>query len=153
MPKFSPPEEFDFRCPALWPAWKRRFNRFKVATKSSDESGEVQVATLVYAMGAEAEHIFETFKFDSTKSEKEDNLDTVLSKFEGYFIPKRNTLHEKARLQQRVQKKGESVEEFVRSLFEIAECCDYETNKAKEDNIKVRLVVSLLDKAFPWNYN
>ena len=66
----------------------------------SDESGEVQVATFVYAMGAEAEHIFETFKFDSTKSEKEDNLDTVLAKFEGYFIPKRNMLHEQARLQQ-----------------------------------------------------
>ena len=97
MPKFPRPEKFDFRRPTLWTEWKRRFNRFKVATELSDEPGEVQVATLVYAIGAEAEHIFEIFKFDSTKSEKEDNLDTVLSKLEGYFIPKRNTLHEKAR--------------------------------------------------------
>ena len=148
MPEFPPPQKFDFRRPTLWPEWKRRFHRCKIATKLSDEPGEVQVAALVYTMGTEAEHIFEIFKFDSTQSEKEDNLDTVLARFEGYLNPKRNTLHEQARLQQRVQKQGESVEEFVRRLFEIAEHCGYETKKEKEDNIKVRVVVGLLDKSF-----
>ncbi|RXN36190.1 Transposon Ty3-G Gag-Pol poly [Labeo rohita] len=63
MAKFSPPESFDFSHPELWPEWKQRFHRFRIATKLDKESGEVQVCTLLYSLGKEAEHIVSTFVY------------------------------------------------------------------------------------------
>ena len=57
MAKFSPPETFDFSRPIAWPEWKERFLRFRSATKLNKEVGEVQVSSLIYAMGREADKI------------------------------------------------------------------------------------------------
>ena len=63
MPKFNAPESFDFTRQAAWPEWQERFLRFRIATKLNKETGEVQVASLVYAVGREAENIFSSFEF------------------------------------------------------------------------------------------
>lgn len=63
MAKFSPPESFDFSHSELWPEWKQRFHRFRIATKLDKESEEVQVCTLLYSLGKEAEHIVSTFEY------------------------------------------------------------------------------------------
>lgn len=57
MAKFNPPECFPFDRPNEWADWKQRFQRFRNATKLDKEDGEVQVSSLIYAMGNEAEHI------------------------------------------------------------------------------------------------
>ena len=102
MAKFNPPENFNFERPSEWPAWKQRFSRYRSATKLGAEDGEVQVSTLIYAMGNEAENIFKTFTF--TGDEKDDDFKTVLAKYDAYFIPKRNLIHERACFYQRGQK-------------------------------------------------
>ena len=63
MPKFNPPSEFKFECPAEWPEWKQRFSRFRLATRLNRDEGEIQVSSLIYAMGSEAEKIFASFAF------------------------------------------------------------------------------------------
>lgn len=71
MPKFNPPSEFKFDCPAEWPEWKQRFARFRLAAKVNKDDGDVQTSSLIYAMGSEAEKIFNSFTFteeaDKTK--------------------------------------------------------------------------------------
>ena len=57
MAKFQPPESFCFEKPAEWPAWKKRFSHYRTATKVDKEDGLVQVSTLVYALGKEAENL------------------------------------------------------------------------------------------------
>ncbi|KAK7114359.1 GEL complex subunit OPTI-like isoform X1 [Littorina saxatilis] len=42
MPGFKPPENFDFRQPAGWQAWRERFARFRLASKLNKEDGDVQ---------------------------------------------------------------------------------------------------------------
>ena len=71
MPKFNPPESFDFTNPSQWLEWKQRFGRFRTATKLKEEDGVVQVSSLIYAMEREAEHIYNafTFKEDDHKDE------------------------------------------------------------------------------------
>lgn len=64
MAKFGPPEPFDFSQPTEWPVWRRRFDRFRVALKLDKESGEVQINSLLYALGREAEPIYESFVYD-----------------------------------------------------------------------------------------
>ena len=64
MPKFNATEPMSFDAPAKCPEWKERFARFRIATKLNKDDGEVQVASLVYAMGRQAENIFKSFTFD-----------------------------------------------------------------------------------------
>ena len=74
-------------------------------------------------MGPEAETAMKSFTFaeegDSCK------YDVVLSKFDQYFEPKRNVIHERAMFQQRNQRANESVETYVRHLFELAGRSDF----------------------------
>ena len=84
MAKFHPPEPLDFTCPDKWEEWKRRFHRFRLATKLSAESEEIQVASLIYAMGAEAETIFAQFTFANDDDKK---WAPVIKAFDEHFSP------------------------------------------------------------------
>lgn len=142
MAKFPPPENFDFTRPELWPEWRQRFKRFRIATKLHKETEEVQVCTLLYSLGKEAEHVFKTFSF--AEEGDENKYEAVLEKLDNYFVPKVNVIHERARFYQRIQKHGERAKEYIRSLHEIAETCSFGGNK--NENIRDRLVVGILDK-------
>ena len=103
MAKFSPPSNFSFDKPGEWPDWKQRFVRFRTATKLDKEDGAVQVSSLIYSMGGEAENIYRSFVFADNE---EDNFTIVLAKFDDYFVPRRNVIHERACFHQRVQRVG-----------------------------------------------
>ena len=142
MSKFLPPEAFTFHKSTEWPAWRARFTRFRLATEHIKKSGEVQISALIYAMGPEAEHIFQPFKFGD--GEVSNNYGTVIAKFDKYLIPKRNVNHERGLFNQTVQRAGDTVEEFVRHLYEIAEHCDFSD---KEDGcIRDRIVLGMADR-------
>lgn len=141
MAKFQPPDSFDFGHPERWPEWRQRLRRYRIATKLDKEEAEVQVCTLLYSMGKEAEHVYQTFTFG--KEERED-YDTVIRKPDDYFVPKVNVIHERARFHMRAQKPGEMAEEYIRSLHELANTCDF--GAAKDENIRDRLVIGILDR-------
>ena len=103
MSKLPPPDNFDFTRPSLWPTWKTRFQRYRLATKLDQERGEVQVSTLIYTLGVEADRIFQSFVFEppNENSDSANDFDTVLQAFENYFIPRRNVIHERAKFHQR----------------------------------------------------
>ncbi|XP_063063818.1 uncharacterized protein K02A2.6-like [Engraulis encrasicolus] len=143
MAKFNPPINFSFDKPAEWPDWKQRFVRYRTATKLADEDGAVQVSSLIYAMGSQAENVFRSFTFVG-EGEDENDFDCVLGKFDDYFVPRRNVIHERACFHQRVQRAGEKAETFIRALYELAEHCDFGANR--EENIRDRIVVGILDK-------
>lgn len=107
MAKFSLPDPLDFTKPATWPDWKQRFSRYRVTTKLMKEKEKVQLSALIYAMGAEAEHIFKSLTF----------ADPVLANFDTHFVPKRNVIYERAKFHSTVQQPGESVKAFVRQLY------------------------------------
>ena len=112
MAKLGPPEKFDCTRPAEWPMWRRRFDRYRVATKLDRDSGVVQVNTLLYAMGSEAEAIYDSFVFDRSVALEDDadevcpenDYDIVIKKFHEHFVPKRNVIHERACFHKQVQR-------------------------------------------------
>lgn len=139
--KLTPPTEFDFSQPNKWEDWKNRFLRFRLATKLNKENGETQVSSLIYAMGMEAENIMKSFGLTPNESK---NFDRVIKKFDDHFIPRINVIHERAKFNQRKQESGESAEQFIRSLYELSENCDFGT--AKNDRIRDAIVIGILDK-------
>lgn len=94
MPSFKPPDNFTFDKPGEWLSWRQRFVRYRTATKLTEEDGTVQVSTLIYTMGNEAENIYKSFVFNDRESR--DDFDTVLKKFDDYFVPQTNIIHERA---------------------------------------------------------
>ena len=138
---FQQPAEFDFSSPNKWEDWRDRFYRFRLANKLNKETGEVQISSLIYSMGIEAENIFKSFNLSADDSK---NFDTVIESFNNHFIPKKNVIHERAKFHQRQQQKGETTESFIRSLYELADNCNFGTDK--NERIRDTIVVGLRDK-------
>ena len=55
------PEPFTFSRPEEWVRWIRRFERFRVASGLAERVDDVQVSTLIYAMGDQADDILRSF--------------------------------------------------------------------------------------------
>lgn len=142
MAKFNPPTNFPFDKPSEWPDWKQRFKRFRTVTKLDKEDGAVQVSSLIYSMGSETENVYRSFVY--AEDAHRDVFDTVVGKFDEYFVPRRNVIHERACFHQCVQRPGEKVETFIRALYELSEHCDFGGNR--EENIRDRIVVGIMDK-------
>ena len=93
-------------------------------------------------MGAQAEHVFDSLSFAADSDR--DKYDTVLAKLDEHFVPKRNIIFERAQFYQRNQKDGETVESFVRSLYELSQFCEFE--EKRDDFIRDKLVIGLRDR-------
>ncbi len=142
--RFDAPAPFNFQQPEDWPAWKRRFERFRVAAKLSDETEEVQVSTLLYVMGPEADTAFDQLGLTAANQKKWKN---VIEGFDRQFTPATNTIHWRSVLHGRYQKPGENYETYVRTLFEITDKCGYEDrNIAVRDQFVVGISDSKLRK-------
>ena len=85
-----PPEKFNFAHPDAWPQWIKRFERYCVASGLSDRDSPVQVSTLIYAMGEEAEEIFSSFELRETDGS---NYSTVKDCFAKHFVKRHNPIH------------------------------------------------------------
>ena len=140
MPSFTLPQQFNFREPQGWPEWRSQFQRFRTASELTDKNGEVQVSSLIYSMGPEAEKIFTQFGLVDVEAS---DFHTVIGRFNDYFEPKRNVIHEGAKFHKRNQKEGESVEEYIRHLYELSEHADFAD---RESTIRDRLVLGMLDQ-------
>lgn len=100
------------------------------------------MSCLIYAMGSEAENIYKSFVF--AREEQRNYFEIVLGKFNEYFFPRRNVIHERACFHQRVQQPGERAEAFIRALYELSEHCEF--GAMRDKSIRDRIVVGILDK-------
>ncbi|KAK3098958.1 hypothetical protein FSP39_024697 [Pinctada imbricata] len=135
------PEKFDFRKPETWQKWIKRFERFRTASELSEKSEEAQVNTLLYSMGPESDEVLSSLKLSADDLKK---YDTVKGKFNDYVVVRRNVIIERAKFNQRMQNEGESVDNFITSLYTLAEHCGY--NDLHDEMIRDRIVVGLRDR-------
>jgi hypothetical protein len=104
------------------------------------EEKTIQVSSLIYTMGLEAENIFKSFVF--ANEDEKDNYKVVMAKFDSHLVPKCNIIHESTLFHRRKQKQGESVEEFIRALYKLSENCEF----TDIDQIRDRIVIGIADK-------
>ncbi|UYV84489.1 hypothetical protein LAZ67_X002360 [Cordylochernes scorpioides] len=133
------PEGFNFGKPNEWPIWFKRFQRYRIASELSEKSESEQVNALIYIMGDKAEEILILFNLSEAQI---NDYKLVVSKFQDYFIGKRNVIYERAKFNRRSQGEMEPVEEFITNLYVLAETCSY--GILKEEMIRDRLLESEL---------
>ena len=133
------PEKFSFDT-QKWPAWKLRFQRFRMASDLCSKDEERQVSMLLYCMGEKSEDVFASFKLTADDAKK---YDVVLKKFDAHFVVKRNVIFERAQFNNRRQEQGESMEAFITALHKLAETCEF--GALREELIRDRIVVGIQD--------
>ena len=133
----------------------------RVASGLAQRDEEVQVNTLIYSMGDQADDILHSFKLSE---EDRKSYMTVKTKFDTHFVQRRNVIFERAKFNRQRQEEGESVETFITALFTLAEHCGY--SDLHDKMIRDRIVVGIrnstlseklqldseltLDKAIAW---
>jgi len=139
MTQFRPPEKMNFREPR-WDAWRSSFQTFRIISELDKESDSVQIATLKYSMGPEADDIFKTFEIKDTHNI---SYDSVLAMFDTYFKPKKNLVKLRQQFHNRCQEDNETIDSFKSSLTTAAEECNFYD---KEERILDQFIFGLQNK-------
>ncbi|UYV63487.1 hypothetical protein LAZ67_2004238 [Cordylochernes scorpioides] len=143
MAQIQPPETFEFSTPNEWPKWRKRFERYLVVSGMKKKEEADKIDLFMYLMGDRADDIFRTFKFE--KEEEATKLDSVLKAFDSHFCVRKNIIYERAKFNSRIQEDREPVDEFITSLYKLADSCEFEG--LHEQLIRDRIVVGVRDKA------
>ncbi|UYV62948.1 hypothetical protein LAZ67_2002587, partial [Cordylochernes scorpioides] len=136
-------ETFDFSTPNEWPKWRKRFERYLVVSGMKKKEEADKIDLFMYLMGDRADDIFRTFKFE--KEEEATKVDSVLKAFDSHFCVRKNIIYERAKFNSRIQEDREPVDEFITSLYKLADSCEFEG--LHEQLIRDRIVVGVRDKA------
>lgn len=114
---------------------------FRMVSKLHNEDSEVQVASLKYCMGPEAEEIVKTF---GLLEQEEKDFDLILRKFDEYFKPKINVIRMRRMFQRRIQQPNENEEAYLRALYTAAEDCGF--GDLKKERIRDQYICGLQDE-------
>ena len=140
--RITPLENFTFSRPEEWTKWIRRFERFRQASGLAEKEQTSQIHTLIYTMGDEAEDVLTSFRLTEEQGK---SYTTVVEKFDGYFVKRRNLIFERVKFNRRRQEEGEPVNDFIMDLYRLAEHCNYGT--LHDELIRDRIVVGLRSAA------
>ncbi|UYV66897.1 hypothetical protein LAZ67_4003261 [Cordylochernes scorpioides] len=143
MAQIQPPETFDFSTPNEWPKWRKRFERYLVVSGMKKKEEADKIDLFMYLMGDRADDIFRTFKFE--KEEEATKIDSVLKAFDSHFCVRKNIIYGRVKFNSRIQEDREPVDEFITSLYKLADSCEFEG--LHEQLICDRIVVGVRDKA------
>ena len=124
-----------FSKPDEWPKWFQRFQRFRIASELTEKEESIQVNTLIYVMGNEAEDIFKSFQLSADDARK---FKTVSDMFSEHFVKRRNIIFERAKLNHRKQMDGESADSFITDLYALVEHSNY--GVLKDEMIRDRIL-------------
>ena len=106
----QPCEPFTFTRPSEWPKWARRFKRFRIAAGVVKEDEEVQVNTLLYSTGDEADDILRSFQLSEEDLKK---YSVVKERFDKHFVKKHNATYRRAQFNRRRQDESETVDSLL----------------------------------------
>lgn len=73
-----------------WRRWEQRFQIYMTASGADGKDEKIKVAILLHALGEEALQVYNTLNLPEEKAVKD-----VLTAFEAYCLPKKNTVFER----------------------------------------------------------
>ena len=108
----------------------------------AEKSEECQTSTLLYCLGVDAKDVLTTTGISDNNRKK---YTRVVEKFDKFFRVRHNVIFERARFNKRNQLPGESAENYITALHQLAESCEY--GNIKDEMIRDRLVVGIRDES------
>ena len=146
------PAALDFvNAQESWNDWIQRFQRYRFASGLEEKAVQRQIDTLIYIMGDQAEKVYTQLEVQQPTEEQvtanaHQLFDNTVRAFTEYFNPTNNQLHYSIMMSNCQQKKGQSNEEFIRELYEIAGKCGFQETE-KTLMLKMRLLAGMSDKS------
>ena len=110
----------------IWTVQRRRKTSYYIIVLSGEDANDVLTSTNI-------------------SEENRKKYVDVLGKFDSHFKVHKNVIFDHARFNARVQVEGESIEQYITSLYNLVEHCEY--SPLKEEMIRDRLVVGIHNTA------
>ena len=133
--------------PENWKDFKNSWEYYVIATDlrsklDNDEGKEIVAATLCTVMGAICKRILNSLPSLSAEDKKDPSK--IVQELKKHFFPQRNVLYERFVFNSAVQKPGETINEYVVRLRQMAESCEFGT--LKDSLIRDRIVIGTTDE-------
>ena len=144
LPQVKPPPPLNLaECSAKrWKLWKQTWLNFAIVSKISTQGEEYQKALFLCTIGQSALEIFNAFQFSA--SEDPNKVDTIITKFDEYFMGDVNETYERFKFNQRNQEAGESFDAYLTALRNMTESCNFCTCPVMSDSlIRDRIVLGI----------
>ena len=124
-----------------WKLWKQQWNNYVILSKLDKMEATVQLAMLENCLGSDGLKICNslTFGTDETKDMK-----AVLMKLEETFIGELNETYERYMFNLRKQQSGESIDDYVTDLRNLAKSCKF-CDCLGESLLRDRIVMGVRD--------
>ena len=130
-----------------WKDFENSWEYYVIATDlrsklDNDEGKEIVAATLCTVMGADCKRIMNSLPSLSAADKKDPAK--IVQELKKHFIPQRNVLYERFVFNSAVQKPGETIDEYVVRLRQMADSCEFGT--LKDSLIRDRIVIGTTDE-------
>ena len=99
------------------------FDSYAVLSGLADKAKEVQMATFVTCLGAEAVDVLNELPFARDDDEKD--LETVLKRMDEHFIGQTNVIFERFKFNERKQEEGGTTSQYIVAIPNLARRCDF----------------------------
>ncbi|KAL1468748.1 hypothetical protein MTO96_025192 [Rhipicephalus appendiculatus] len=132
-----------------WSRWHDMFKVYLLASGASEFSPERRKAILLHSLGPEGQRIFNTLSVSQAaeKTEEEegtratpDVYDSAVAALAKHFDITCNLVVERHRFHRRIQFPGESIQEYVTALRELAAMCSF---MSQEESLRDQLVAGV----------
>ena len=106
-----------------WRRFKDQFQTYEKATLLNAQPTSRRADILLSAIGSDAYDIFQSMNFDS--ADDRENVDKVIEAFDNFCIGEINVSYERYVLNQRIQDKNESFDNFLSEVRRLIKLCDF----------------------------
>ena len=108
-----------------WKTWVAQFENYLVASGGTNYPVARKKALLLHCLGKEGQRVFQNLPDHDNPPAGASEYDKALLVLEKHFGPKINVVAERYKFRQRTQRPGETAQDYVAALRELAVTCNF----------------------------
>ena len=121
-----------------WKTWVAQFENYLVASGGTNYAVALKKALLLHCLGKEGQRVFQNLPDHDNPPAGASEYDKALLVLEKHFGPKINVVAERYKFRQRAQRPGETAQDYVAALRELAVTCNF--GAMRDEMIRDQLV-------------